>query len=145
MAYGAVDADFGKFANLADERVTALCRGDSPKWIPSIKAVNDGAVVTENVGKYTPNAWGLYDMHGNVFEWTLTTYKPYPYDVADGRDSGDLEGRKVVRGGSFYDRPKRARSAFRLGYPVWQKVYSVGFRVVMEDGKSSQLAAKPAP
>ena len=41
--------------------------------------------------------------------------------------------RKVVRGGSFYDRPERARSAFRLGYPSWQRVFNVGFRVVAED------------
>ncbi|MBE3134102.1 MAG: SUMF1/EgtB/PvdO family nonheme iron enzyme, partial [Acidobacteria bacterium] len=143
LSYGACDADFGKFANLADQRVDSLCRGDSPKWIPSIDAVNDGAVITENVGKYTPNAWGLCDMHGNVAEWTLTTYAPYPYAAADGRDKGDPAGRKVVRGGSFYDRPLRARSSFRLEYPSWQRVYSVGFRVIAEEGKSSQLAVRP--
>jgi formylglycine-generating enzyme required for sulfatase activity len=39
----------------------------------------------------------------------------------------------VVRGGSFHDRPMRCRSAFRLSYPAWQRVFSVGFRVVVED------------
>jgi len=39
----------------------------------------------------------------------------------------------VVRGGSWYDRPKRCRSAFRLSYRSYQKVYNVGFRVVMEE------------
>ena len=71
-------------------------------------------------------------MHGNVSEWTLSTYKPYPY-ASDGRDTRQPAGRKVVRGGSFYDRPERARSSFRLSYPPWQCVFNVGFRVVMLD------------
>ena len=55
-------------------------------------------------------------MHGNAAEWTLT-------DDADG---------KVVRGGSFHDRPERATSAARLSYPSWRKVFNVGFRVICE-------------
>jgi formylglycine-generating enzyme required for sulfatase activity len=93
---------------------------------------DDGAVATANVGSYRPNAWGLYDMHGNACEWTRTTYKPYPYKTNDGRDYPDNAGRKVVRGGSWYDHPKRCRSAFRLSYPAWQRVHNVGFRVVCE-------------
>ncbi|MCX5682090.1 MAG: formylglycine-generating enzyme family protein, partial [Planctomycetota bacterium] len=95
MNYGDLAADFGKFANLADQRIESLCRANSPKWIPAIVQVNDGAIITENVGKYQANAWGLQDMHGNVGEWTLSTYKPYPYSAADGRDSGAPEGSKV--------------------------------------------------
>jgi len=134
LNWGAVSADFGKLGNLADERLTNLTIRDSPKWIPSIASVNDGSIVTDNVGKYAPNAFGLHDMHGNAAEWTLSDYKPYPYADADGRNSGEPSGRKVVRGGSFYDRPHRARSAFRLDYPAWQRVYNVGFRVVCEAG-----------
>jgi formylglycine-generating enzyme required for sulfatase activity len=129
LNFGAANVDFGKLANLADQRLESLCRGDSPKWIPNATNVNDGAVITAEIGRYQPNAWGLYDMHGNVSEWTLTTYRPYPY-AADGRDNGLAEGRKVVRGGTFYDRPERAGSAFRLSYPPWQRVFNVGFRVV---------------
>ena len=132
LNFGACDADFSRFANLADQRVWALCRGDSPKWIPAIAAANDGAIISDTVGRYQPNAWGLCDMHGNVCEWTLTTYRPYPYVFTDGRDDPATEGRKVVRGGSWYDRPHRARSAFRLAYPAWQRVYNVGFRVVCD-------------
>ena len=132
MFYGDGRADFGKFANLADQSVNRLCRRDSPRWIPCVADVNDGAVVTENVGKYLPNAWGLHDVHGNVAEWTRTAYRPYPYDTGDGRDDPAAEGVKAVRGGSFYDRPQRATSAFRLHYEPWQRVYSVGFRVVVE-------------
>ncbi|MCX5673969.1 MAG: SUMF1/EgtB/PvdO family nonheme iron enzyme [Planctomycetota bacterium] len=143
LNFGACEADFGKSANLADERVNNLCRGNSPRWIPAVKAFNDGAIVTEQVGKYQPNAWGLCDMHGNVWEWTRTTYKPYPYDALDGRDAGTAEGDKVVRSGSFYDRPQRARSAFRLSYPWWQRVFNVGFRVMCQDEPRSLAAAVP--
>ena len=68
-------------------------------------------------------------MHGSAAEWALTTYRPYPYKAADGRNDGSPTGRKAVRGGSFFDRPKRCRSAFRLAYPAWQCVSDVGFRV----------------
>ena len=145
MNYGPVDADFGKFANLADGRVLNLCRRDSPKWIPCVESVNDGSIITDNVGKYLPNAWGLHDMHGNVSEWTLSTYKPYPYHAADGRDAPSPDGRKVVRGGSFYDRPMRGRSSFRLDYPSWQRVYHVGFRVACEAEPKTLVAAGKAP
>ncbi len=134
MSYGAPAADFTKLANLADERLCGLTTRDSPKWIPHIASINDGAMVTANCGSYAPNAWGLCDLHGNAAEWTRTTYKPYPY-ADDGRDRGDDAGLKVARGGSFYDRPQRATSSYRFAYPAWQPVFNIGFRVVCEDVK----------
>ncbi len=134
MSYGALTTEFGKLANLADQRLAALLVGNSPKWLPRVDSVNDGATVTAPCGNYAPNAWGLFDMHGNAAEWTRTTYKPYPY-LTDGRDQGDAEGLKVARGGSFYDRPQRATSAYRYAYPAWQTVFDVGFRVCCEDAK----------
>ncbi len=132
LAYGPVGTDFGRTANLADTRLNALTRRDSPNWIPTVDTVDDRGTVTAPVGRYEPNAWGLCDMHGNAAEWTRSAYRPYPYDPSDGRDAPAAGGRKVVRGGSFYDRPKRARSAMRLAYPPWQRVWNVGFRVVCE-------------
>jgi formylglycine-generating enzyme required for sulfatase activity len=73
-----------------------------------------------------------------VAEWTRTEFRPYPYREDDGRNlkpetaNQKPETLMVVRGGSFYDRPERARSAFRLSYPAWQRVFNVGFRVVCE-------------
>jgi hypothetical protein len=93
---------------------------------------DDGTIATSDVGHYRPNKWGLYDMHGNAGEWTLTTYKPYPYNPEDGRDDLTKTGKKVVRGGSWCDRPKRCRSSFRLCYPTWQRVHNVGFRVICQ-------------
>ena len=132
MFYGDLNVDFGRFANLADATLTQFARGDSPPWHPKDGRFNDGALVTAPVGSYGPNSWGLYDMIGNAAEWTRSNYEPYPYDPADGRESGEAEGAKVVRGGSWYDRPGRARSASRRHYAPWQGVFNVGFRVVVE-------------
>ena len=92
---------------------------------------NDGVLHLAKVGSYRPNSWGLYDTHGNVAEWTRSDYKPYPYNDAGGRNAGG-EGLKVVRGGSWHDRPFRATSTYRLGYSAWQQVYNTGFRVIVE-------------
>jgi len=130
--YGDQNADFSKYANLSDAKMEKFARGDSPKWHLKDMRFNDGAMVTCNVGTYQSNAWGLYDMHGNVGEWTRSAYGPYSSESASALLEGSTEGRRVVRGGSWYDRPKRARSGFRLDYPSWQKVYNVGFRVMVE-------------
>jgi formylglycine-generating enzyme required for sulfatase activity len=133
FSYGTADTDFSPFANLADQTLEKLARRDSPKWHPRDGRFSDGGMVTIDVGRYQPNAWGLHDMHGNAAEWTHSAYRAYPYDAGDGREDPAAEGARAVRGGSWYDRPKRAASSFRLQYQPWQRVYCVGFRVVMED------------
>ncbi len=144
MNYGDISADFARFANLADKRLVELCKRDSPKWIPHIPTVNDGAIVTDNVDRWQPNAWGLHGMHGNAAEWTRSLYMPYPYRENDGRNNLAAEGERVVRGGSFYNRPHHARSAFRLSYPAWQRVFDVGFRVACEADGSAPLVTQTA-
>jgi formylglycine-generating enzyme required for sulfatase activity len=123
--YGDMDADFSSFANLADAALERFAQRDSPKWHPRDGRFNDRAMVSADVGRYKPNPFGLHDMIGNVAEWTRSDYEPY-----DESPPGRV-GLKTVRGGSWYDRPHRARSAFRLGYRPWQGVFNVGFRVVM--------------
>ncbi|NQT52609.1 SUMF1/EgtB/PvdO family nonheme iron enzyme, partial [bacterium] len=157
LAYGDVAADFSRHANVAD-RAYANVRnvtGGLQHLIVHGQALCDSRFddrhrVTAPVGSYAPNAWGLHDLHGNAAEWTLSAYRPYPYVDGDGRNKAprELAGsspitrdasrvtapasrvtRRVVRGGSFFDRPARCRSAFRLAYPPWQRVFNVGFRV----------------
>ena len=142
FSFGDAGADFSKFANLADMAVLGLVRRDSPKWIPHDERFNDGAVVSTDVGRYKPNAWGLFDMHGNVAEWTRTEYRPYPYREDDGRNAENAMGPRVVRGGSWYDRPTRARSSFRLSYPPWRQVYNVGLRIVIEPDAKALASAE---
>jgi formylglycine-generating enzyme required for sulfatase activity len=73
-------------------------------------------------------------MHGNAAEWTRSVYRPYPFVTDDGRNDvkpGATGQRRVVRGGSYYDRPQNCRSAHRLAYPAWQGVHNVGFRIIV--------------
>ena len=82
---------------------------------------------------------------GIAAEWTRSIYRPYPYRAGDGRNVRDSQQRRVVRGGSWYDRPKRGRSAFRLAYAPYQKVYNVGFRIVCESLPSDRKIAQSEP
>jgi formylglycine-generating enzyme required for sulfatase activity len=69
---------------------------------------------THPVGQKQPNAYGLYDMHGNVWEWCLSRSKDYPYSETDGRNSlSDTSGARVLRGGSWDLLPVSCRCAFR--------------------------------
>jgi formylglycine-generating enzyme required for sulfatase activity len=138
LGYGDLDADFSRFANLGDVSLRRIAedgwRPRSPDLVPRDNRFNDGALVTAEVGSYQPNAWGLCDMHGNASEWTRTAHRPYPYLAEDGREELAAEGNRVVRGGSWRDRPKYCRSAYRYAYPPYQKVFNVGFRVIIEPG-----------
>jgi formylglycine-generating enzyme required for sulfatase activity len=149
--YGDLNTDFSKLANLADYAIRDLVYDGYPNdpayppdLVPRDARFKDGNLVTADVGSYKPNVWGLYDMHGNAWEWTRSAYRPYPYSETDGRNlPGDADS-IVVRGGSWFDRPVRSRSAFRLSYPAWQRVFNVGLRVVIEAGEPARVAAAGA-
>jgi len=75
--------------------------------------------------------YGILDMAGNLWEWTVSLYQPYPYDPSDGREDPRLGGKRVLRGGAFYSTARRVRCAYRdSGHPDhWRGNY--GFRVVL--------------
>jgi formylglycine-generating enzyme required for sulfatase activity len=135
--YGDVDSDFSRVANVSDLSHQLIDTFDDPNrpeviapWRPADTRFDDHCRVSAPVGSYRANPWGLFDMHGNVAEWTRSVYRPSPYRD-DGRNEG-TGGKRVVRGGSWYDRPERCRAAFRQAYLADQPVYDVGFRVVCE-------------
>lgn len=145
--WGGLDDDFSQYANFADKDVRNMSLGWEGKAgamrvrRPYRIAQNfplhderwkDDWFCLNYVARTLPNTWGLYDMHGNASEWTRSDYAPYPYVESDGRNADNPSTKKVVRGGSYASRPREGTSSFRLGYHPWQKVFDVGFRIVLE-------------
>lgn len=144
--FGGMNADFGRFANLADQSLRwfrtgfpgAGCLQPRMPYPPEMnfplhdERFQDPYFVVDYVGQTEANAWGLRDMVGNVSEWTRSCYRAYPY-ADDGRNDAAGSERRVARGGSWADRPIDAGSSVRYAYEPWQKVYDVGFRIAVED------------
>jgi sulfatase modifying factor 1 len=95
---------------------------------------------TQTVGSYRPNAWGLYDMHGNVFEWCRDWFHnrlpggddPDLHDAmrtATPNDTRDLS--RVRRGGCWADEGWPCRSAFRLRFEPARRHEHIGMRMVV--------------
>lgn len=85
---------------------------------------------TVEVGQFPANAWGLRDLHGNVWEWSCSEYDK-KYGGAELRCMSDLnsDGRRVLRGGSWNNVPGRLRSAARYGNTPRGGYYGWGFRL----------------
>ncbi len=127
-------AGAGMAAGLLGRSLSALAQPEGGAPRPNIVLImvddmgwSDRKVGTAYALRRQPNAWGLMHMHGNAAEWTRSLYRPYPYRADDGRNDPNAEGKRVVRGGSFSDRPKRCTASYRS----WQGVYNVGFRVII--------------
>jgi formylglycine-generating enzyme required for sulfatase activity len=89
-----------------------------------------GPFNTVPVASYAPNAWGLYDVHGNVWEWTLDSYAGYSAGaLTDPFVTGGTD--RVLRGGSWTGNSWGCRSAIRGNSIPGGTLYNVGFRVVL--------------
>ena len=70
-------------------------------------------------------------MAGNVWEWTSTLYKPYPYAESDGRENPNATENRVLRGGSWHDDSRNARVAGRANNRASDVYGNFGFRLVL--------------
>jgi sulfatase modifying factor 1 len=115
-------------ANVPD----AAVRKQFPDWI-TIQG-NDGFVFTAPVGRFKANAFGLHDMHGNVWEWCQDCYDQDYYKTSPVQDPPGPEEKatlyRVMRGGSFGYPPRWCRSACRYWSDPAVRFSFVGFRVV---------------
>jgi len=97
--------------------------------------VDDGYEGTAPVGSYPQGAsWcGAQDLAGNVWEWTASLYRPYPYQADDVREDPTSTGSRVLRGGAFGSRRAGVRTTYRnhVERPHSTKV-DYGFRCVMD-------------
>lgn len=119
---------------------TAWCFGDDESALREYAWYEDNSRGTHKVGQKKPNAWGLYDMHGNVNEWCEDEYDSKYYEecrngVTDPQGPGNGEDR-VSRGGSFCDNVLSLHSANRCGFEQDFRNLVLGFRVVVAAGKT---------
>jgi sulfatase modifying factor 1 len=117
--------------NIAD----GTAREKYSEWTWTISA-RDGYVYTSPVGRFRPNKWGLYDMHGNVGEWcsdwfAAEYYKQSPVDDPQGATQAT---HRVHRGGGWGSLPLYARSASRIEHEPGYRCDDLGFRLALVQG-----------
>jgi len=137
--YGNANSDYGEYDNMGDSQLNKMAvQGINPQpieksnpmyrvlaFIPKDEDVNDQNMLLTAPKHYKVNPWGLYDMNGNVAEWTKSVIYPDPNNTNTPE--------YVVRGGSWYDRAKRSTCSSRRPYLPWIKVWNVGMRIIIED------------
>ena len=116
-----------------------------PQWRNFALRSSDGFAFAAPVGSRAPNAFGLYDMHGNVWEWVADrygedTYSRSPEADPQGPESGEL---RVRRGGSWHTWAFYARAAFRNWNTPNTRYTLLGFRLLREISDSGRTRRAP--
>lgn len=146
--FGGLNADYSQYENFADISVRKFpvtwngpgnplrYMGDNEfvranyDFIPRDDRFDDSNMIVADVDEYYHNPWGLYNMHGNVAEWTSSNYTPIGNEITDRFHTSAM---KVVKGGSWRDRPERSIASAKRYYMPHQKPFNVGFRIVITE------------
>jgi len=130
--FNIAEADFDEIQKVFKARVNRIRYDERLLSFAYVMTVHPRLSLTAKVGgNRKPNAWGLYDMHGNVYEWCLDTMKPYSADAKT--DPVVLgPGEKIIRGGGIGAPPRSLRSAARHAVPKDIDYYGMlGLRLVL--------------
>jgi formylglycine-generating enzyme required for sulfatase activity len=139
---GDAESSLRGVANIADQslkrkwdysNLNKVAKSLVAEWFKRV-SWDDGYPFTAPVGNFAANAFGLCDMHGNVWEWCQDCYDKDYYKNSPSRDPQGpaTTGFRVVRGGSFYNVPQQCRAASRDYHQMGYCANFVGFRVVRE-------------
>ncbi len=126
--WGDEDSQLCRHANIADRTAkVAFASTAISSW--AYDGCDDGYKVTAPVGRFAPNSYGLYDMLGNVYEWTASPYDE-AYSGGEKRAASPSEGgRRVGRGGSWIGSPRLVRAAARTYWAPGHRDFHLGFRL----------------
>jgi formylglycine-generating enzyme required for sulfatase activity len=118
-----IDCSKAMFANNSKKQPECIAHFKSRGFLPNQAAP---------VKSFAPNAWGFYDMHGNVWEWCSEPYQGYKIDKADREYEPIKTETRIKRGGSWYKYGWYCRSANRAYAHPGAKFQTTGFRLVLE-------------
>lgn len=135
------------YANICDDECSKEYPQDKYSEEKKFFDCNDSSPSTSEVGKYKPNAFGLFDMIGNVWEWTADcynkSYEELPNDGSAWKGQGTCPRARVARGGSWFSNPDYARVNKRLWFNPEVRNFHLGFRLVC-DMNANYVCGKPS-
>ena len=119
--------------------------GDDEAGLADVAWFNENSgPTTHPVGEKKPNAWGLYDMHGNVWQWCMDWFGKYEQSPPNDSAGPATGTTRVLRGGHWLFNPLFGRSAYRFSYTPTARYPYYSFRVIAEMAPKEQVGIQPA-